>query len=239
MSQRPIPKHVAIIMDGNGRWAQGRRLPRYRGHLEGVKRVEEIIGVASNIGLQVLTLYAFSTENWQRPKNEVRALLKLLCSVLEKKTKMLNEHNIRLSFIGQREDVPLDVLKSIDNSAANTRGNSGLILNIAFNYGSRVEILQAVKTIAREVKEGLLALSEVDEKLFGRMLYTRDLPDPDLLIRTSGEKRISNFLLWQISYSELYFTDKFWPEFDQEEFLKAIEAYRGRERRYGKVTAQK
>ncbi len=236
MSVKPYPEHIAIIMDGNGRWAAQKHRPRYRGHVEGVKRVEEIVGKAAELGIKVLTLYAFSTENWQRPAKEVSALMTLLCSMLDQKTQVMSKKNIRLCFIGQRRGVPGQVLKAMDRSVAQTQHNTGLILNIAFNYGARDEIIGAVQQIARDVKQGRIKPESIDEDLFGRMLYTRDLPDPDLLIRTSGEKRISNFLLWQISYSELYFTNVHWPAFDEKEFVKAIDTYRRRERRYGRVT---
>jgi len=233
MPRKKIPEHVAIIMDGNGRWAQSRRMPRIRGHLEGVKRVEEIIREAGALGVKVLTLYAFSTENWQRPQREVTGLMRVFRSVLDQKTKSMVKNNLRLRFMGERDHVPANVLARMDEAVSRTQGNTGLIVNIAFNYGSRHEIVNAARRIADAVQQQHLSLAAVDEAVFSRMLYAPDLPDPDLLIRTSGEKRVSNFLLWQISYSELYFTDKCWPEFDQKEFHKALETYHDRERRYG------
>ena len=230
-----LPKHVAIILDGNGRWASRQNLSRSQGHIEGAKRVEEVVYAASDMGIRVLTLYTFSTENWRRPVHEVSLLMQIVCQVLDKKSKNLNERNIRFNFLGRREGAPAEVLKSIDETMERTKNNTGMILNMAFNYGSRQEILDAVKGIARDVQQGKFSTDKVDEQLFAQYLYTKQLPDPDLLVRTSGEKRISNFLLWQLSYAELYFTDKFWPEFDREEFRRAIDDYQHRERRYGKV----
>lgn len=230
-----LPAHVAIIMDGNGRWARQRRLLRTQGHLEGVKRVEEVISAASDIGIKVLTLFTFSTENWNRPKDEVSILMKTLISVLNKKARELSRANIRLQFIGRREGIPTEVLKTLDAVKKLTQKNTGMILNIAFNYGGRCEIIDAVRKIAEKVKGNRISIKDIDEEAFSGALYTAGLPDPDLLIRTSGEKRISNFLLWQLSYAELYFTDKFWPDFNKEEFDKAIEDFRLRERRYGNI----
>ncbi|HOW34910.1 MAG TPA: isoprenyl transferase [Candidatus Omnitrophota bacterium] len=234
-----LPVHVAIIMDGNGRWARQRRLLRTQGHLEGVKRVEEVIKSASDMGIKVLTLFTFSTENWNRPKDEVSILMKTLISVLNKKARELNRANIRLQSIGRREGVPTEVLKTIDAVRKLTQKNTGMILNIAFNYGGRCEIIDAVKKIADKVKGNKMSVQDIDEEVFNKALYTAGLPDPDLLIRTSGEKRISNFLLWQLSYAELYFTDKFWPDFNKAEFDKAIEDFRLRERRYGNINSSK
>ena len=230
-----MPRHVAIIMDGNGRWAQKRNQPRTRGHLEGVKRVEEVVSAARLMGIKVLTLYTFSTENWTRPQSEVSMLMRTLITVLNSKVMNLHKRNIRLQFIGKKNGIPDAVLKTLSAAAELTRNNTGLIVNLAFNYGSRIEILEAVRKIAAAVKKDEMSLEDIDEKNFSEALYTRDLPDPDLLIRTSGEQRISNFLLWQLSYAELYFTEKFWPEFDEKEFRKAIADYQGRDRRYGSV----
>ena len=235
MENNDLPQHVAIIMDGNGRWAKKRNLPRTRGHLEGVKRVEEIVRAASAIGIKVLTLFAFSTENWTRPEEEVSMLMRTLIAVLNKKIEKLNRANVRLQFIGKREGVAKIVLKTMDYATQLTKDNAGLVLNIAFNYGGRLEILDAVRKIASDVKKEKVKINHITEDLFSDSLYTSGLPDPDLLIRTSGEKRISNFLLWQLSYAELYFTDKFWPDFDKDEFKKAIADYKGRERRFGNI----
>ncbi len=235
LQDKEFPEHVAIIMDGNGRWAKSRNFPRFQGHLEGIKRVEEITEAAREMGIKALTLFTFSTENWQRPPQEISMLMDALCSALDKKLKNLIQGNIKFSLIGQREGVPQKVLKTLDNAVALTKNNSGMILNLAFNYGARLEIIDAVKNIVRTVQEGRLDINEIDEAVFSRALYTKELPDPDLMIRTSGEQRISNFLLWQLSYAEFYFTETFWPDFGEEEFKKAILDYQTRARRFGKV----
>ncbi len=235
MENSNIPAHVAIIMDGNGRWAKNKGLSRTQGHLEGVKRVEEIVEEAAGLGIRVLTLYTFSTENWNRPRVEVSLLMNTLTSALRKKLDTLKKNNIKFQTIGRREPIPKKVLDSIEQVVQETRENTGLILNLAFNYGSRLEIIDAVKKIAREAKEGKLSIDEINEQIISGALYTKDLPDPDLLIRTSGEQRISNFLLWQSSYTEFYFTEELWPNFTKEKFREAIEEYQKRERRYGAV----
>jgi undecaprenyl diphosphate synthase len=234
-----LPAHVAIIMDGNGRWAKSRNLPRFRGHIEGVKRVEEIAEIANEMGIKVLTVFTFSTENWRRPRTEVSMLMKTLCMVLEKRIEKLLRLNIRINFIGRRDGLSQVVVNSINRAIERTRGNTGLLLNLAVNYGSRVEILDAVRHFAEAVSRGELKPEDITEDLFSESLYTRGMPDPDLLIRTSGEKRISNFLLWQVSYAELYFTDKFWPDFGEKEFKKAICEYQKRDRRFGKVLSSR
>jgi undecaprenyl diphosphate synthase len=235
MTHPNLPRHVAIILDGNGRWAKSKNLPRSQGHVEGVRRVEEIVESARQMGIQVLTLYTFSTENWTRPETEVSMIMKIFCAVLDEKIKKLMKDNIRFRSIGRREGIPTDVLQRIDRAIEQTKNNTGLVVNIAFNYGSRVEIIDAVKNLAKAVKENRLQPDQINEQIISDALYTKGLPDPDLLIRTSGEKRISNFLLWQLSYAELYFTEKYWPQFDKEEFEKAISDYQRRERRYGNV----
>ncbi len=234
-----IPQHIAIIMDGNGRWAKSRELPRFRGHLEGVKRIEEISAAANELGVKVLTIFAFSTENWQRPKREVAMLMNMLGNVLTKRLNRLIHENIRLRFMGKREGIPAAVLKSVDRAIIKTQNNTGLILNLAFNYGARQEMVDAVISIASQVQDGSLSIADIDEKTVGRTLLTHDLPDPDLLIRTSGEQRISNFLLWQLSYAEFYFTNIFWPDFDKKEFEKALREYQKRDRRFGRVVSKK
>jgi len=239
MEDNHLPKHVAIIMDGNGRWARQRHLPRTQGHLEGVKRVEEIIAAAQEMGIKVLTLYAFSTENWSRPEDEVSMLMETLINVLNRNITRLCEGNIRFQFIGRRNGIPKKVLETIDSAMELTKNNKVLILNLAFNYGGRLEIIDAVQKIASAVKDSRLRVDEIDEGVISDSLYTQGLPDPDLLIRTSGEKRISNFLLWQLSYAEFYFTDKYWPEFSRDEFQKAILEFKNRERRYGNVEPPK
>ena len=239
MEAGKTPRHVAIIMDGNGRWAKARNLPRTHGHLEGVKRVEEITDAANNLGIKALTLFTFSTENWSRPESEVSMLMNILTTVLNEKIKKIKEGNIKFQTIGRRDRIPESVLNTLNKVMEETKNNTGLIMNLAFNYGARIEIVDAVKNIARSVKEGHLNIEDINEESFSRFLYTQGLPDPDLLIRTSGEKRISNFLLWQLSYAEFYFTDILWPDFKTEEFNKAIIAYQNRERRFGSVEALK
>ncbi len=230
-----IPKHVAIIMDGNGRWAQRRNQPRTSGHLEGVKRVEEIVSVARILGIKALTLFAFSTENWTRPPKEVSMLMRTFMTVLNSKVRSLSKRNVRLQFIGRREGIPDSVWKSISGAADLTKNNSGLIVNLAFNYGGRVEILEAVKRVCLDAQQQKFNIQDLNEDTFSHYLYTAGLPDPDLLIRTSGEQRISNFLLWQLSYAEFYFTETFWPEFNEKEFRKALLDFQNRNRRYGGV----
>jgi len=231
-------QHVAIIMDGNGRWAENQSLPRAKGHIEGVKRVEEIIDTAQEMGVKVVTLFTFSTENWGRPKSEVSLIMNMLTAVLDKKLQKLKNDNIQLRTIGRTEGIPEPLLKTLRAVVRETKNNTGLIVNLAFNYGARIEIVDAVKDIAGLAQKGRLKIDDINEETISRALYTRGLPDPDLLIRTSGEQRISNFLLWQLSYAEFYFTEKLWPDFDAKEFKKAIYDYQKRERRYGKLTAK-
>ena len=228
-----IPRHVAIIMDGNGRWAKRQHLTRTQGHAEGIKRVEEIVAAAQEMGVGVLTLFTFSTENWQRPKSEVSILMNMLSKILQEKVKTLKKNNVRFRVVGSENGVPATVLATLKTAVEETKANTGMIVNLAFNYGGRQEIVDAVQEIVAAVGAGELRKEDISEAAISRFLYTKDLPDPDLLIRTSGEKRISNFLLWQLSYAELYFTDKFWPEFTAEEFKLAIMDYQKRERRYG------
>ncbi|MBF0489006.1 MAG: isoprenyl transferase [Candidatus Omnitrophica bacterium] len=235
MTINSIPHHVAIIMDGNGRWAKEHHLMRSQGHLEGVKRVEEIISEACRCGIKVLTLYAFSTENWNRPEDEVSLLMRTLISVLGQKAKDLHGNGIRIKFIGRRQGIPTSVLEAMDKAIFLTESNEKMTLNIAFNYGARAEIVDAAKRMYQEVVDGRIQISDVDEKGFGKFLYTERNSEVDLLIRTSGEYRISNFLLWQISYAEFYFTSKYWPDFTSEELHKALKDFSGRERRYGGI----
>ncbi len=230
-----LPQHIAIIMDGNGRWAKSRGLSRTQGHREGVKRVEEIVEIARIMGVKVLTLFTFSTENWQRPKKEVMLLMAMITSKLNKKIEKLRKVNIRFQIMGRTDLIPKEVLKALKAGEKKTKNNSGMIMNLAFNYGGRIEIIDAVKNIAKSVQEGALDVEDICEETISQNLYTQGLPDPDLLIRTSGEQRISNFLLWQLSYAELYFTDKNWPEFNKDEFEKAILDFQRRERRFGSV----
>lgn len=233
-----LPKHIAIIMDGNGRWAKKQGKLRTFGHLNGVKSVREVTESAAELGIQYLTLYAFSTENWKRPKFEIDALMHLLVSTISNEIKTLMENNIRLVTIGNTESLPGNVIKNLNVAIDQTANNRGLTLVLALSYSSRWEITDAVKQIAIKVKDGLIKTDEITESLFNSHLRTSLIPDPELLIRTSGEYRISNFLLWQIAYAELYFTEKLWPDFRREDFYEAIVNYQGRERRFGQVSEQ-
>jgi undecaprenyl diphosphate synthase len=232
-----VPQHIAIIMDGNGRWAQQKGLPRIKGHEVGGERVEEIIRIAPNYGVKYITLYAFSKENWQRPQLEVSFLMDLLSHYLDHKLKKMMENNVVFNAIGRIHDLPEKIQEKIAYWKAQTQKNTGLVATFAFSYSSRLEIMDACRKIAEEVASGKLQADEITETTISDHLYTAGMPDPDLLIRTSGEMRISNFLLWQISYTELYVTQKFWPEFGEEEFVKALQAYQQRERRFGRTTA--
>lgn len=233
-----IPRHVAIIMDGNGRWAKRQGLARMFGHRQGVETVHTITEAAAELGIEYLTLYAFSTENWNRPKEEVDALMSLLVDTIAKETPTLMKNNIRLLTIGDLSRLPRVTHEKFLSCIEQTSENTGLTLVIALSYSARWELIQAAKKIATDVKSGDLLLEEVNEEVISNCLTTRDLPDPDLLIRTSGELRISNFLLWQLAYAELYFTDCLWPEFTCEEFYRAIIDYQHRERRFGKISEQ-
>jgi len=228
-----LPRHVAIIMDGNGRWARGRGLPRVMGHRAGIKAVRVAAELAREVGLEVLTLYAFSVENWKRPAAEVSTLMRLLNEYLRRELSTLMKNEIRLNVLGDFEGLPALVQRHLERVMKETRENRKMVLNLALNYGGRSEIVQAVRRIAEQVKAGKLKPASLDEELFSRFLYTAGQPDPDLLIRTSGEHRISNFLLWQSSYAELYLTPKFWPEFGKADFLDALREYQRRERRFG------
>lgn len=228
-----IPQHVAVIMDGNGRWASRRALPKIMGHRAGVKSARSTVECARELGIKVLTLYTFSTENWKRPKAEVTALFSLLENYLDSEGDKLLENNIQFRVIGRLHQLPELLLKKLNGQVAKTRHNTGLILNLAINYGGRTEIVDAVRAIAIKVKDGVLRVDDIDESVFSEHLYTRGLPDPDLLIRTSGESRISNFLIWQLSYAEICIVKKLWPDFKKEDFKKAIIEYQNRERRFG------
>ena len=230
-----IPRHVAIIMDGNGRWARQRGLPRIEGHRAGAESVREIVRVSSQLGIEYLTLYAFSSENWSRPKIEVTALMRLLEFYLQKELAELDKNNVRLAAIGRLHELPASARRQLDKAIAALRDNSGLTLVLALSYGGRAEIVDAVRGIARDIKAGQMDVADVDEKRISDHLYTAGMPDPDLLIRTSGELRVSNFLLWQISYAEIYVTETQWPDFRKAEFLKAMEDYSKRQRRFGRV----
>lgn len=228
-----LPRHVAIIMDGNGRWARSRGLPRVMGHRAGIRSVRSVVETACELGIQVLTLYAFSVENWKRSDSEVATLMTLLKEYLRRELANLMRHEIRLNVLGDLEGLPAVVQAHLRRVMDQTAQNHRMVLNLALNYGGRAEILQAVKRIASQVKAGRLKLDSLDEGTFSHFLYTQGQPDPDLLIRTSGEQRISNFLLWQISYAELYLTPKLWPDFGKADFLRAIAEFQQRERRFG------
>lgn len=227
------PSHVAIIMDGNGRWAAARGLPRVAGHRAGAKAIEEVIAAAIECGVRYLTLYSFSTENWNRPKDEVASLMGLFVEVLKAKMADLMDWGVRVRVIGRLDEMPKRTAEAFRNAMETTAANQKLDLVIALNYGGRSEIVDAARSLADEVASGALDLSAVDESVFASHLYTAGLPDPDLLVRTSGELRVSNFLLWQIAYSELYVTETLWPDFGRDDLLQAIVDYQGRERRFG------
>ena len=227
--------HIAIIMDGNGRWAAKRGLPRSIGHKKGAETVKEITRAAGELGIKFLTLYAFSTENWQRSPEEVSTLMGLLRQYLKSDLQELQKNNVRIRFIGERDMLDADIVAAMEKLEAETAVNDGLTLCIALSYGSRQEIVNAAKKAAALVQKGDMSVEDIDVKLFSDMLYTKDIPDPDLLIRTSGEQRLSNYLLWQLAYTEFYFTPTFWPDFNKNELTDIINDFKTRERRYGKV----
>jgi len=233
MAKETVPQHIAIIMDGNGRWAKDRDLPRIEGHRAGAKTVDIITETARECGVKFLTLYAFSTENWKRPTGEVSELFRLLEEYLDTKEEKLNKNNIRLAAIGRIEKLPKSTQDKLSAIMSSTMKNDGMTLSLALNYGARTEIIDAVRAVSEAVRSGRMRQDQINEKTFSEFLYTKGIPDPDLLIRTSGEFRISNFLLWQISYSELYITKKLWPDFNKEDFKDAIAEYQRRERRFG------
>jgi len=233
-----LPKHVAIIMDGNGRWAKQQGLKRVFGHESGTKSVRVVVETCAELGISNLTLYAFSTENWNRPKLEVETLMKLLVTSLKKEIKTLQENNIKLNAIGSLNSLPKKVHQELMEVIEKTKDNSRMTLTLALSYGSREELLNTVKIISDKVKNNIISLEAIDESTINEHLYTHDLPDVDLLIRTSGEQRISNFLLWQIAYAELYFTSTLWPDFREQHLYEAIIAYQQRERRFGKTSEQ-
>lgn len=230
-----IPGHVAIILDGNGRWAKKKGMPRNYGHSQGSKVVEQICEDAYNIGIKYLTVYAFSTENWKRPKSEVDALMKLLNNYLDTSIKTSKKNNMKVRIIGDISRLNDEMQKKIHNLEEASKDNTGLNFQVAINYGSRDEIIRAVKSLARDVKEMGTAIDDIDEETFTSYLDTNDIPEPDLLIRTSGEQRLSNFLLWQLAYTEFYFTDVLWPDFNKKELLKAVEFYSDRNRKFGAI----
>jgi undecaprenyl diphosphate synthase len=228
-----LPKHVAIIMDGNGRWAKQRHLPRVEGHRAGAESARVIIRTAGELGIKYLTLYAFSAENWNRPKDEVDALMKYLIHYLKSETPELNKNNVRLEVIGQIYRLPENVQEHLKKSIATLSRNNGLTLVMALSYGSRIEIVEAVRNIAEKAKQGKIDPGDINEKVISEHLWTRNVPDPDLLVRTSGEMRLSNFLLWQISYTELVVTQTLWPDFRKPQLFEALEEYTRRHRRFG------
>jgi undecaprenyl diphosphate synthase len=228
-----IPKHIAIIMDGNGRWAEARGLPKVMGHKQGVEAVKRTIKACLKIGVKHITIYAFSTENWSRPDYEVKALFKLLEDFIDKEIELLHNNKVRFRIIGERHRIQKDLLAKMEGAEKDTRDYENLTLNVALSYGGRQEILNAARLLAEDAKSAKVNPADIDEKMFSDRLYTAGQPDPDLLIRTSGEMRISNFLLWQASYAEFYVTKTLWPDFDEKELNKAIEEYNKRDRRFG------
>lgn len=230
-----VPEHIAIIMDGNGRWAQKRGLPRIAGHKEGVSAVNKVVKAAVDADVKILTLYAFSTENWKRPKSEVEFILKLPKEFLHIYLPGLIENNVRVQTIGDMSAIPPNTREAVCYAIEKTKENDGMVLNFALNYGSRTEILNAVKQLVTDIKDSGTPIDSIDDQLFSKYLYTDGLTDPDLLIRTGGEQRLSNFLLWQSAYTEFWFTDLLWPDFNEKAFLEALEVYRQRKRRYGGI----
>jgi undecaprenyl diphosphate synthase len=233
-----MPRHVAIIMDGNGRWAKKRLLNRVKGHEKGADVVRQVVRTSREIGVPALTLYAFSTENWDRPKAEIAALMELLKRFLKSERSEMLENNIQFNTIGQIERLPQDVQDTVAATRDLTRNNDGMLLTIALSYGSRAELTRMVRHIARKARDGQIEPEAVTPELISDHLYTRNMADPDLLIRTSGETRVSNFLLWQIAYAELFFTDTLWPDFTREEYIQIIKSYQSRERRFGRVNEE-
>jgi undecaprenyl diphosphate synthase len=230
-----LPRHVAIIMDGNGRWAKARRLPRLAGHRAGVEPVRESVRTCAELGIEVLTLYAFSVENWNRPKPEISGLMQILKDTLRRELAELDENGVRLRTIGRESDLPADVRRQLDETRHALEHNTGLTLNLALSYGGRAELVDAAAALVRDAVAGRISAEDIDETTLGRYLYTSELPDPDLLIRTSGELRVSNFLLWQIAYSEIWVTKDPWPDFRREHLITAIRDYQSRDRRFGRV----
>lgn len=233
-----IPKHIAIIMDGNGRWATRRSLPRVAGHREGVAAVRDVVEACGQLGIEYLTLYAFSTENWNRPRDEVSMLMRLLLNSLSEETDRLHQNNVRLTAIGDIGKLPQAVQEKLAETISITKNNTGLTLNLALSYSGRWEIVEAVKKISQKVQDGTIKVADINESIISDHLMTRDMPEPDLLIRTGGEYRISNFLLWQLAYCELYISPHYWPEFRRNHLYESIRNYQHRERRFGRVSEQ-
>ncbi|MEL6927032.1 MAG: isoprenyl transferase [Cyanobacteria bacterium J06600_6] len=235
LSADRLPQHVAVIMDGNGRWAKNQGRPRFLGHQRGVDTLKDLLRCCKDWGIPALTAYAFSTENWGRPQAEVQFLMTLFERVLRRELKEMKEENVKIRFVGNLEDLPASLRQEIDRSMADTKDNQGIQFTVATNYGGRHEIIQACQAIASKVEQGYLEAAQINEEVFEQHLYTQGIPHPDLLIRTSGEMRISNFLLWQLAYSEIYVTSTLWPDFNREEFHQALITYQKRDRRFGKV----
>ena len=233
-----LPSHLAIIMDGNGRWAKQKGMLRVFGHEKGTESVREVVEASAELGIKYLTLYAFSTENWKRPKKEVKTLMNLLVTSLKREIKTLQDNNIKLSAIGCLEDLPKKAYSELFEVIEKTKQNTRMTLTLALSYGSREELVNAIKELTNKVKNNIIYAESIDESIINKHLYTRNLPDVDLLIRTSGEQRISNFLLWQIAYAELYFTNTLWPDFRKRDLYKALINYQNRERRFGKTSEQ-
>ena len=238
LSNGNLPKHIAIIMDGNGRWASLKNLPRAAGHKEGINSVREIVRVCGEIGVSYLTLYTFSSENWSRPRTEVSAIMKLLLSTIKKEIRNLDDNNVKLSAIGSLDELPKETQKNILDGVEMTKSNSGLNLILALSYGSRQELIRAIKRISKRIDESNLEIDNINEDVLSEELYTAGTPDPDLIIRTGGEHRLSNFLLWQSAYSELLISEKFWPDFRESELLNSILDYQNRQRRFGQTDEQ-
>ena len=237
-SLHKIPKHIAIIMDGNGRWAKERNLPRSMGHKAGVETIREIVKACNSLGVKYLTLYAFSTENWSRPKTEVDYLMKLLVEYLKGEFEELNKNNVIINSIGAIEELPKICYEELKNAYENTKNNTGLTLNLALNYGGRREIIDAIKAMEKDIRDGKIDPHNINDEMFSKYLYTKGIPDPDLIIRPSGEQRISNFLLWQCAYSEFWYSNIKWPDFKKEDLYRAIYDYEKRDRRFGGVKGE-
>lgn len=235
IDKNKVPQHIAIIMDGNGRWAKSRMMPRTYGHKAGVETIRKVVKEAKRLGVKYLTLYAFSTENWKRPKDEVSALMKLLVTYLRRELTELDKNDVKINTIGDISKLPEVCVAELNKSKEETKDNKSLVLTLALNYGGRADILDAVKLTCKDLLEGKLEIDNIDEDVFAAYLDTKDIVDPDLVVRTSGEQRLSNFLLWEIAYSEFYYTDIHWPDFDEEELQKAIYSYQNRDRRFGGV----
>lgn len=230
-----VPAHIAIIMDGNGRWAKSRFMPRTYGHKVGVETIRKVVKECSRLGVKYLTLYAFSTENWKRPKDEVSALMGLLVKYLRNELEELHKNNVKILTIGDISKLPQACIEELDHAKEKTKDNTGLVMSLALNYGGRNDLVNAVKNISQEVVDGKISVDDIGDDLISSHLSTKESPDPDLVVRTSGEQRLSNFLLWELAYSEFYFTDIHWPDFDEKELQKAIFAYQSRDRRFGGI----